>query len=314
MLRIELKEDSPGYAQLNARRWKGSNNVEFAIQRNQDSHYFLGNDNWGPEPVWHKVPDLTVVGDALQGRIGPWLIDGLINQSGNMRFLLQIRDGNVEDNGPLNFIGNILASSAGGDSSRTESVKKITETTAETPAITEPTISEPIEIAEENSPVIPEEIIPETSTPPVKKSKTGLIIALVILLLAIVGAAAYFLLMDKTTQATASTTTSECSVANSSDELAFVQTCLKTKPDSKTLLTIIAEAKAAKKCGIAQRLYANQAQGGNVEIAIAYAKEYVNGSDCFAVDKDNAIYWYETALSIDPNNETAKKGLAELKK
>lgn len=86
MLRIELREDSPGYAQFSARKWKGSHEVELAVQRNQDSHYFAGEDKWTPEPVWHKTTELNVVGDALQGRIGPWLVDGLIRQSGNVRF------------------------------------------------------------------------------------------------------------------------------------------------------------------------------------------------------------------------------------
>ncbi|EJS86272.1 hypothetical protein AAUPMC_18829, partial [Pasteurella multocida subsp. multocida str. Anand1_cattle] len=64
---------------------------------------FAGEDKWTPEPVWHKTTELNVVGDALQGRIGPWLVDGLIRQSGNVRFLLQVRDGQVEDSGPLSF-------------------------------------------------------------------------------------------------------------------------------------------------------------------------------------------------------------------
>lgn len=317
MLRIELREDSPGFAQLNARKWKGSNNVEFAIQRNQDSYYFLGNGNWGPEPVWHKAPNMNVVGDALQGKVGPWLIDSLVNQSGNVRFLLQIRDENIEDNGPINFIGNILASSAGGDSSRAENINEITETPIE-PLI------EPIEIKEEQPTVIEEPIIPEAITEPAptiekqpeKKSKIGLIIGLIILLL-LLGIAAYFFFANKsnpTTTAAPTANLGECSVSNNADELAFVQACLKTKPDSKKILEVITQAKSAKKCGIAQRLYANQAQGGNADIAVAYAKEYIDGSECFAVNKDNAIYWYETALSIDPNNEAAKKGLAELKK
>ena len=57
-----------------------------------------------------------------------------------------------------------------------------------------------------------------------------------------------------------------------------------------------------------------QAQGGNVEIALAYAEEYEKGSSCFQADKETAIYWYETALSNDPNNATAKEKLEALKK
>ena len=46
-----------------------------------------------------------------------------------------------------------------------------------------------------------------------------------------------------------------------------------------------------------------------MEIALAYAEEYEKGSACFQADKETAIYWYETALSNDPNNATAKEKL-----
>ncbi|MFC0992152.1 hypothetical protein ACFGWD_10130 [Pasteurella multocida] len=322
MLRIELREDSPGYAQLSARKWKGSHDVELAVQRNQDSHYFAGEDKWTPEPVWHKTTELNVVGDALQGRIGPWLVDGLIRQSGNVRFLLQVRDGQVEDSGPLSLIGNILASSAGGDSSRESDVREMTPPVQveEVPPVVEitedPVIDTPIEVSPiDDVPVMTETPILDVAPTPAeqKKSKTGLFIALLILLLGIGAAVMYFLFGHQSSK-TKTTVVSECSIANSSDELAFIQSCLKTKPNNQRLLDTIAEAKAANKCSIAQRLYAHQAQSGNVELAVAYAKEYATGSPCFALDKENAIYWYETALSIDPNNEAAKKGLAELRK
>ncbi|HDR1044567.1 TPA: hypothetical protein QB318_000235 [Pasteurella multocida] len=322
MLRIELREDSPGYAQLSARKWKGSHEVELAVQRNQDSHYFAGEDKWTPEPVWHKTTELNVVGDALQGRIGPWLVDGLIRQSGNVRFLLQVRDGQVEDSGPLSLIGNILASSAGGDSSRESDVREMTPPVQveEVPPVVEitedPVIDTPIEVSPiDDVPVMTETPILDVAPTPAeqKKSKTGLFIALLILLLGIGAAVMYFLFGHQSSK-TETTVVSECSIANSSDELAFIQSCLKTKPNNQRLLDTIAEAKAANKCSIAQRLYAHQAQSGNVELAVAYAKEYATGSPCFALDKENAIYWYETALSIDPNNEAAKKGLAELRK
>ncbi|HDR1893936.1 hypothetical protein ACFGYG_02700 [Pasteurella multocida] len=322
MLRIELREDSPGYAQLSARKWKGSHDVELAVQRNQDSHYFAGEDKWTPEPVWHKTTELNVVGDALQGRIGPWLVDGLIRQSGNVRFLLQVRDGQVEDSGPLSLIGNVLASSAGGDSSRESDVREMTPPVQveELPPVVEitedPVIDTPIEVSPiDDVPVMTETPILDVAPTPAeqKKSKTGLFIALLILLLGIGAAVMYFLFGHQSSK-TETTVVSECSIANSSDELAFIQSCLKTKPNNQRLLDTIAEAKAANKCSIAQRLYAHQAQSGNVELAVAYAKEYATGSPCFALDKENAIYWYETALSIDPNNEAAKKGLAELRK
>lgn len=111
---------------------------------------------------------------------------------------------------------------------------------------------------------------------------------------------------------------SACTVKSGSDVMAFIQSCLKTNPDTDQILKIINEAKAAKECDLARRLYANKAQSGNSVIAFAYAKEYdpkTAASDgCFKEDKGTAIYWYETGLSDDPNNAEAKARLQELQK
>ena len=102
-------------------------------------------------------------------------------------------------------------------------------------------------------------------------------------------------------------------------ELEFVQTCVQEKLDSDKLLAIIQSAKEAKKCGVAQRLYANRAQGGDTKIALIYAGEYDpkyhQASECFKeADKDTAAYWYETVLQSEPENQTAKQRLEELAK
>ena len=85
------------------------------------------------------------------------------------------------------------------------------------------------------------------------------------------------------------------------------------------LLAIIEAAKDAKKCGVAQRLYANRAQGGDVKVALAYAREYDpqehKPSECFkTADADTAAYWYDTVLQNDPGNQKAKQRLEELRK
>lgn len=120
MLRIQLEEDRPGYAKFTATKWNGSTEVEIAVQRNQDGCYFNGNDTpWNPEPVWHKVEGLTLENDVLQGVIGKWLIDSLVQQIGNVRYMMSVRDvqnGTIVDSGPVRMVGNILASLAGGDS------------------------------------------------------------------------------------------------------------------------------------------------------------------------------------------------------
>ena len=329
MLRIQLEEDRPGYAKFTAMKWNGSPEVEIAVQRNQDSCYFNGNNNpWNPEPVWHKVEGLTLENDVLQGVIGKWLIDSLVQQIGNVRYMMSIRDvqdSSIVDNGPVRMVGNILASLAGGDSSRVDNIQSHLQT--ETDSVLEVPLEEPITVVEDAQPIEPtiefedltqsetqaeivdnsEKTVPEEQ----KKKGKGSLIALILALLIGGGAGAYFFLNKKDEPVAKS----DCTVdTNTNDELAFIQSCLKTKPESKQILEIIASAKQANKCAIAQRLYANQAQGGNVEIALTYAEEYEKGSSCFQADKETAIYWYETALSNDPNNAKAKEKLEALKK
>ena len=310
-------------------KWNGSPEVEIAVQRNQDSCYFNGNNNpWNPEPVWHKVEGLTLENDVLQGVIGKWLIDSLVQQIGNVRYMMSIRDvqdSSIVDNGPVRMVGNILASLAGGDSSREDNIQSHLQT--ETDSVLEVPLEEPITVVEDAQPIEPtiefedltqsetqaeivdnsEKTVPEEQ----KKKGKGSLIALILALLIGGGAGAYFFLNKKDEPVAKS----DCTVdTNTNDELAFIQSCLKTKPESKQILEIIASAKQANKCAIAQRLYANQAQGGNVEIALTYAEEYEKGSSCSQADKETAIYWYETALSNDPNNAKAKEKLEALKK
>lgn len=101
------------------------------------------------------------------------------------------------------------------------------------------------------------------------------------------------------------------------DELQFVQSCLQETQDSNTLLAVIRHAKANNHCGIAQRLYANRAQSGDNQIALAYAQEYdpqfYKGNTCFkAADTEAALYWYETVLISEPNNAQAMQRAEEL--
>ena len=101
-------------------------------------------------------------------------------------------------------------------------------------------------------------------------------------------------------------------------ELAFLQACVKQEPGSAELLEVISIAKDEKHCGIAQRLYANRSQAGDVEIARVYAREYDpkyhQPSECFpAPDAATAAYWYETILSQAPDDTEAKQRFEELR-
>ena len=325
---VELKENRPGYAELEIKRWKGGAEIEIAVQRNQDQHYFAQGEQWNPEPVWHRIADLIDNGEALRGTLGPWLVDALVQQVGNTQYLLFAKSGDFTDRGVIRFVGNILASSAGGDSFRGEDVRDIVEPAAATETKAEEPI---IELQPIPEPVIEQPVITEIPIEPVvpaaaqEKKKSPLIWVLLLLLLIAGGAAAWwFMSQNKAPEAEKPATPEKpaeagvCEVKAGADELAFIQACLKTNPDTKQLLQVIESAKKANACGIAQRLYANKAQGGNAEIAFAYAKEYDSafskGEGCFKADKETAIYWYETGLAVDPNNAEAKQRIEALKK
>lgn len=329
---VELKENRPGYANLEIKRWKGGAEIEIAVQRNQDQHYFAQGEQWNPEPVWHRVADLADNGEMLQGTIGPWLVDALVQQVGNTQYLLFAKSGDFTDRGVIRFVGNILASSAGGDSFRGEDVRDIIEpeATAQVPQ-NEPVMAPIVEPEPTAEPEIEEPVIPETPIKPAifvtkeEKKKSPLIWVLLLLLLISGAAAAWWFIsknnatdVAKPAEPEEAAEISACEVKSGTDELAFIQACLKTNPDTKQLLQVIENAKKANACGVAQRLYANKAQGGNAEIAFAYAKEYdkafAKGEGCFKPDNETAIYWYETGLAVDPNNAEAKQRLEALKK
>lgn len=241
-----------------------------------------------------------------------------------------MKSGEITDRGVIRLLGNILASSAQGSSSRETDVRQVNDEpiqetlvqleqeTAIVESVTPPPLNDTEtapEIVTEN--VIPSEITPNTEKSAIKKSKILPLIILLIALLIIASVAAWFFLQNKDGNG-ASSANAACEVKSGADEIAFIQECLKTNPDTKQLLAIINDAKKNNACGVAQRLYANKAQGGNAEIAFTYAKEYdeafSKGEGCFKLDKETALYWYETGLNADPNNAEAKQRVAELKK
>lgn len=326
---VELREHKPGYAEIEIKRWNGSREIEIAVQRNQDRYYLKDGEQWNTEPVWHRVSDLTQ-NETLKGIVGPWLVDPLIKQAGNSQFLLIAKDSNgLEDQGVIRLSGNILASSASGDSSREQEVRNaVNEEPKEEPkveTIDEPAVNEQIiEQTTEPEPVIADEIIQEPApvidhqAPKSAGGKSRSFGIIILLALLIIGGIVAWFFMQGSSQSPESASNSACTVKSGEDEISFIQSCLKTNPDTKQILNIIENAKKENACGVAQRLYANKAQGGNAEIAFAYAKEYDSafskGDGCFKLDKDTAVYWYETGLSADPNNAEAKQRLEELKK
>ncbi len=315
MIRIEFKEYKPGFVQATFDKWKGGNQTEIAILHSQLQQY-LGQDNqWQSEPVWHKLDELTADENGILGCvIGPNIIDPMMLEVGNVRYLIEMRDSSgFKDNGVPKMIGNILASVAEGSTIREDTIVDAVSVDSEPQPMPEPVQA----VIEEMSVV---EIEPEVKVEPVttatapQKSKKGLIAGIFALLLVLIGVGIWWFL----TQNNAPAQPVACDIkSKDNDELSFIQLCLKTNPDTASILKLIDEAKETKQCSVAQRLYANKANSGDSQIALAYAQEYdpdLTKGGCFETDKETAIYWYETVLVQEPNNAKAKERLDVLKK
>lgn len=333
-----LASPVPGHGFLQVRGWEhDAGNLEFAIQRNQDDYYLQQDHQWGNAPCWfsqHFEEDST--GDSISHQVGPDIVDPLLQNSatGVFNFRLRSPDGSGEDENPMKLMEGLALSGAG---SATGPAAAQTTVTLESEVAPVPVV-EPITAPALESPE-PEPIVeprqPATSAP--AKGGKGRILAMVLVLLAVIAAGLWWWLNKPATPepapavaapAPASATVSPqapvaaapCSseALSSESELNFVQGCIKLAPDSATLLNVIGTAKANKQCGVAQRLYANRAQAGNLEVAQAYAREYdpkyLQPSDCFASpDNATAAYWYETILGYQPDNAEAAQRLKELK-
>ena len=348
-LRIELEGDKPGVAKFLAQKWSGSADIDILIQRNQDGYYLSGLNQWGPEKNWHTVTSMSVENEQLSGLVDEWLVDSLLSQENSVRFLAEIRDKQNQsyiDRGVVNIAETVFPSSALNtqlsisdetkqntfesdkvasnlvESDDSQPVEPETEEQTigmENEVIVEPEMESEIEVTP--TPTITQQAV-SASQPTKAKSKLGLIIIIFVILLTLAGigfAVWYFLFsQDKNPLTSLTQSNSQCNIANATtDDLSFIQQCLQSKPDTGAVIDVINQAKQANKCNIAQRLYANQSLL-NAKVALLYAKEYdvkfYQDNQCFKADKETAIYWYETSLNNDPNNELAKERLAELQK
>lgn len=344
MLRIELKaaqSGQPGYGELTVHGWQeGGDGIELTVQRNQDGRYLGANGEWDTSPSWHGLDGLSLAEEKLNGEVGPWLIDPLMLDP-QMAYMLQLRNEDGSDKGVLRILGTLLSSKAAGNSSHDE--KKVERKTA--PVVAPVVEPEPAPLPEPEAEPEPVELFldeplfaepepdPVPPPPPVvekKPSKLPLILIILLLVLALAAAAWWFLLRkpsaDDTAAAPSATPTAGeaavCSaqaLSEGSEDLTFIQACLKSSPSSEQVLAVIAAAKEAKRCGVVQRLYAHKAQSGDAAIAYAYAREYDpqhhTGGGCIeAADGETAAYWYEIAVNNDPGNQDASQRLEELKK
>ncbi|MBX8528625.1 hypothetical protein K5D32_03075 [Pseudomonas cichorii] len=328
-----LANPVPGRAFLQVSGWEhDAGNLKFTIQRNQDNHYLQHNQQWGNAPCWfvqHFVEDAD--GGLIRYEAGPEIVDPLLLSSatGMFNFHMRSPDNSAEAENPMTFAPGLNSSLAVSASSA--GAAETTVSLAPPQPVAEPVAEQPEEVQPLPEPVTE----PAPPAPPPAKSRTALLLIALLVLLAI-AAGLWFWLKQPAAPAPVAVAATAATVAppapapavaavpcsvealSSETELNFVQSCIKQAPDSAALLKVIELAKANKQCGVAQRLYANRAQAGNVEVAQAYAREYdpkyLQPSACFAAaDNATAVYWYETILSYQADNAEAAQRLKELK-
>jgi hypothetical protein len=341
--RPELKPSltgRPGFATLVLTGWESESIeigacAEVCVQRNQDQRYLGDGRQWTTLQTWHQVSlsdEPTAESVALS--LEPVIVDPLV-ENPQMTYQIQIRIGSEHGVGVIRIREGVLSSHAAGQS--VSPVAHVYQASVE-PLVPEPA---PIELAPAPEPVLPIEN---------KKSNKLPLIGLFILLL-LIGVGGFAWMQIKTEPATtpnpvvAQATTvapvaapvvaplpvpaappapvepPACSaeaMAKVKDDLMYIQSCLKTNPDSVQVLAVIDAAKKSNRCDLAQRLYAFKGQAGDIPVALAYAKEFDPASftpGCFkAADKETAIYWYEVVLSKDANHVEAKSRLEALRK
>ncbi|MFK9084223.1 hypothetical protein [Pseudomonas neuropathica] len=299
----------PGRGELSVPGWKGGETaLEVTVRRSQDGRYLDSDGTWSSTPVWHALQGLAFAKDTLTGEVGPWLVDPLLLDH-RMTYEVQLRDGVVSDKGVLRISGTILSSLAAGNPQGGEGRDK--------PVIHAPE-KVPFEEVQE-----PEEIIAlrdeprEERTPPRRWWPWAVLAACGVFAAVLVG---YFYWPFTATQAPEHL--AQCSsevLKQSSDDMAFIQACLKTKPSSEQVLEVIARAKEAGRCELATRLYAYQGQAGDADVALAYAREldpktFTPGGCIKEADAETAAYWYEIVESRNGKNLEVKQRLEELRK
>lgn len=331
----------PGTAQLMVRLRGDTTTLSvltFTLCNNQ-LEYLQPDASWSAVPHWFTVNGGYTLGNGIGFHIGSTLLDPLLATASQVQIQVKLSSGEMRTTTLQLVRDELLSSDAKGETADYSGSSLLAE--PESYAVVEPiTTVEPI--AEPEPEPEPESIKPAINGQYHLQHKAGssrlLVIGLTLLVLVIIASVIWwFLSRDKVihldsgeqVQQTTPVDTSD-SVAkagtrdgcaaenlNSLNELEFVQSCVQQKLDSNKLLAIIESAKEAKKCGVAQRLYANRAQGGDTKIALAYAREYDPQyhqlSECFQMpDKDTAVYWYETVLQTEPDNQVAKQRIKEL--
>ncbi|WP_225086905.1 hypothetical protein U1R68_17895 [Pectobacterium colocasium] len=346
---IACQPAEPGTAQLMV-RLRGEQalltNLTF-ILCNNEQHYLQPDGSWSPAPHKFTIGNSYPLNSGSGFRIGSTLLDPLLANASQVQIQVELDSGETRNTTLQLVRDELFSSGARGQTGDYSSSSVLTTSEPDSASVTTP---EPMPVSESLDQPEPEPelvVLPPLSANHDLKRKSQpsrvplIAAALLIVLLIAVGGVWWFLGRDATanapnavdtqqdvtavaslaTAAEDNLATSDCSPTNlnSQKELDFVQRCVQQKLDSDKYLDIIQAAKNANKCGVAQRLYANRAQGGDSKIALAYASEYDpkdhQPNQCFKeADRDTAVYWYETVLQFEPDNQKAKQRLEDLRK
>ena len=342
----------PGEAQLLIRLRGISelvDGLEFSLLNNQQN-YLQEGGLWSPAPHWFGISGGYPLQSGSGFRVGAAIVDPLLVNSSPIQINVKLASSEIRHTTLQVAREAVFPSSARGEVGEYGGSSVINSPEVDAPPVPDlAPVEVPVEIelpAFRAEPEIEPAPVPvETpllaATTAAPKSKTPLILGGVVLLL-LIGALIFWFSRSATApvidpiaatadepvaaepvvnEASGEATEDGCSAANlaTKSELEFVQACIAQQPPTDTLLAVIQSAKSAQKCGVAQRLYANRAQGGDSKVALAYAREYDpkfhQPNDCFKeADNATAAYWYDTVLQVEPDNGEAKQRYEELSK
>ena len=338
---LPLDVNTPGQGLLRITGWEGtSEGLQCSLQSSQSHEFLHDGGHWAKVAHWFRLDGMNAVAGApaIETRIGPNLINPLLQASGTATFRIEVSNPQTgrSDLGMVRINSAIIASVESGpalEKSPPPAPLPSATVIVEPPAVTTP----------EPAPAVAAEPVPEAAPapqpapvapPPKAPAKQGqkwLLPLLALILLALAAGGGWWWFNRSAGEATAAVPPEDKPVAQADaakpcslesmqgqTSLAFLQSCIQSKPDSAALLEVISLAKANDQCDVAQRLYANRANAGDIQIATAYAHEYDpkyhQPSNCFkAPEAATAASWYETILSFDENNAEAKQRYEELK-
>lgn len=327
----------PGYAiiALEGSSIESAGDLSFSITRNQDGRFLSAKGQWEPSETWHQPQEQQMDGVVVRCWVGTPVVDALLANP-QMQYRILVKAAEETFQGTMRLSTKLFASSA-----------RVAAPAAAAAAFTPP--PEPVVPVAVEAPVIEAAPAPLPTTSPKKSMVLPLVMGLVAL--AVIGAGLWWFLSGAdqlSADVVASAPVVEqpvaavveqpvvaavvepvnepviavpCSVdalAQTDDDIAYLQRCVQSTPSTEQVLAVIAAGKAAQKCDLIQRLYAHAAQTGNSDVALAYAKEFdplTFSGGCFgAPEPATAVYWYELYLQQMPDDQaiaTRAKSLKE---